>query len=880
MQHGILVRGGTKTEESDSNQNFSEKSSGDKMPETPSNATSAAKIGGTQDIQDVGADEKLDQKDRPKSQPEQQQQQERRPGFVIRHTSDMLHNLVERSAVVVPESVTLRQLIMQRSQDYAQDLMSKSDAINDNGKVKLPKPQKVLHYLAPKIPAIKHSPDVNLRIQTARSDIDPGVAACLIGAVAHVCEVYDKEVLKKNRQLEEESQQDNSLEPSCTDIVKDRRFEQLVECLVCGINVQKRKREYMTQHLDSKKSKQDENGGGGSSSNDIEEILEGEQVEVAEGLNIRDMCRAAWGLAVLGAHHHGTLGNTKVMDLLIALSLRIRELLLSRMQLLRQGDLMEDLLGPEDGSLRQTPEQRLDELAEELAEDAASAMWTFACVRACTGMRSAPLFETCCSILCQDPVDLRRRAQEAEIGTEQSTVGINDVVDRLARSEAEIVEEETSESENVTLAAQDDAVLQKDFPSTITKKTTLAQNKEAMIDWLSPNELTDVLWALAVHGHSDSNVREEIVLSETAAVLKEIAFDRLMELLKENCSLLEANSENDNIDDDDGGENQTSPEPSTEEYISNEGEAMTVEVVDAAALLASENAANEAVVTSVENLTSISPSGCLASGVRQVEVVDAAAILRSTTEQLESEFVTTAQRAIGPEEKEERGEIEEIYVDEEDTTAAEVLGSQLVSDGSSGGANDSTPSTLPAVDEEVTNSSEQLYFSPHDLCALAWAVTELRDSLRFQIVDLVIDIFARLGEDSLETLAGADLANLAWAIARHSNDARPWSSESQNADTLPLTIWIVRRALIVSGGDPSEPEFSQHVHVLDPFQPPELSRLMWAVASTVSAKTDKEIDRYSEVDELAINALVAASAKISELSPEDLVCAAAPFDPV
>ena len=96
------------------------------------------------------------------------------------------------------KSVALRQLISQRANDYLTDLMSKrreqqqqpsSSSNSHKKKKKLPHPKKVLHYLAPKIPAIKHSPDVNLKIQTARYDIDSGVAACLIGTLARVCEV-------------------------------------------------------------------------------------------------------------------------------------------------------------------------------------------------------------------------------------------------------------------------------------------------------------------------------------------------------------------------------------------------------------------------------------------------------------------------------------------------------------------------------------------------------------------------------------------------------------------------------------------------------------------------------------------------------------------
>ena len=116
-------------------------------------------------------------------------------------------------------------------------------------------------------------------------------------------------------------------------VTTDRRFEQLVECVISGVNVKKRKAESLQRQLDKSTDEL---------SIDIAEVLDEEDVQVDEGLDIRDSCRAAWGISVLGAHHLETMGGEKVKDVLLALSLRIRELLLARLQLLRQDDILSD----------------------------------------------------------------------------------------------------------------------------------------------------------------------------------------------------------------------------------------------------------------------------------------------------------------------------------------------------------------------------------------------------------------------------------------------------------------------------------------------------------------------------------------------------------
>ena len=182
-----------------------------------------------------------------------------------------------------------------------------------------------------------------------------------------------------------------------------------------------------------------------SEARDIEEVLDEEDAEIVDGLSVQDACRAAWGIAVLAGFHTETFSDVATEDILTALSLHARELLLARLLLLREGETQR-----EDNDGTWTLVERLDQDAEELAQDAAAAMWTFACVKACTGVRSVPLFETCCTILCQNPVDLREHAREDKEGLDGSNFQVNDVIDKLERSEIDHFSTESTDETNAT----------------------------------------------------------------------------------------------------------------------------------------------------------------------------------------------------------------------------------------------------------------------------------------------------------------------------------------------------------------------------------------------------------------------------------------------
>jgi hypothetical protein len=610
-----------------------------------------------------------------------------------------------------------------------------------------------------------------------------------------------------------------------SDIVKDRRFQQLVECVLCGVDVRKRREE-------TERKKVEEEVEEAGELRDIEEVLDEEDIKIDEGLSVQDACRAAWGIAILGGFHTESFSEVATEDILTALSLRSRELLLARLQLLRQGDTQKQA---EDGTLI----ERLDQDADELAEDAASAMWVFACVKACTGIRSIPLFEACCSILCQNPDELRERAQAAKEGLDGSNFEANDVLERLARSEIDDSFNETAMQAISTTTCETRDVL-----------------KDALLDWLTPNEVTDVLWALALHGSPiDSDSKEETALSETAAAFREIAFDRLVTGLHCDMDIIEQVKRNgmdspslrpEIIKTDEGYWSDGSDAARNTEGGS-QGEKL-VEVVNASTLLASSALTETQVVKTIDNISVKDDHEGVTKGQLQMETE----VHMAST--VASPYETTMQSVQTMETGEPSAHSEISIV----------------------GQNAPFP---PDSRMSALLRSGKLSFSPHDLCSIAWVVTDLRDPLRFLIVDLITRMFASFGKESLTGLPMGDLSNLVWGMARSATQNRGMSwTEYSETPSATVTQWATECALTklrLDGDFLKENDAESAVRcMLKEFQPPELGRLMWSLCFSVAANLDpfaqnKERDVASS--RLAMLALLTAGSNLSIFSTEDLV---------
>lgn len=373
-----------------------------------------------------------------------------------------------------------------------------TDEDSTSANLKIPStPLKLLQQIAPKLRPIQRSPDYLLKIRSASPE-DAGLAAYAIGVIAGATDLFEKHHRthrKSNKEGEDSSSSSSDI--FVEDMVKNRRWEQIVECVLCGVDVKKRMRELNTL-LDTKNNESEHDK---SPDRSIENDSSSEEYDIIEGLNVADASRAAWGLAILGVHHYvETLGGETPHDILTALSLRSRDILNT------QWEKLSDISsGYSNMAIESSLMDEWDQSQKKIARDASRSMWAFACVKACTGMRSDYLLATCCDILSGNLIsekDLKKRKLEEE-----------DVLDRLAK----IVEEDNldgmeyfkepettssldtnevsgSQRKNVT-NSESKQDLKNEIPSHSSKSNTSLSN------YLKPTDLANVIWSLAVHNN-------------------------------------------------------------------------------------------------------------------------------------------------------------------------------------------------------------------------------------------------------------------------------------------------------------------------------------------------------------------------------------------
>jgi len=758
-----------------------------------------------------------------------------------RYGPEVICDILKNHGDVNEESLELRKKIVSRANDYLAEL-------HDETIKRPPSPLKVLHKMAPKIPAIKHSPDILLRIQTARGDIDSGVAASLIATMARLCTEYDNKTGKSVGK----------------DIIKDRRFEQLVECVNCGVDVRKRRVE--AQKLMA---------GGDDAEIDMEDLLDEGNIKINEGISVLDACRAAWGISMLGGYHLESFGGQRATDILIALSLRNREQLLARLQMQRHGEVRAN-------NPSQSLEEDFDFDSGTIAKDVASSIWTFACVKASTGLRTVPLFEACCSILCQNPAALRERelTKKSEDLDEQK---VQDVIDKLAQSDESEGMKEENDNKDIDSGVDDD------------------DDRDALIHWLSPNEVSDIMWAVAVHGRTDdSGSKQEMNLSETATALSEIAFDVIEDALKrdllaikasknkaetdKDCKVIEHHNETtevlkkEYVKQDNGAVvevvdaaallseeptdslDETSMEEEEEErsvlkkgYVKQDNGAV-VEVVDAAALL-SEEPTDSLDETSMEERSVLKKEYVKQDNGAVVEVVDAAALLsEEPTDSLDETSMDEEQRTVSPITE----NVQEVYVVNGDALIASERQDQEVEV--------DTEVVYTKTTSAYSTKALDIQFSNSDLCSIAWAATDLKDSLRNIFVDLITEILAQQGSHSMMSLHGGDLSNLAWAIARRTSFTGYIPDEKTVSRLLDIFEWITIRSL-------SFVEQKNGNDLLHYFQAPEIGRMMWSLAISLSKLSPHTADRRkvrASFHKFALISLQTAAHQSSMFGTEDL----------
>jgi hypothetical protein len=664
-----------------------------------------------------------------------------------------------------------------------------------------------------------------------------------------------------------------------------------------------------------------------------------EDVQVDEGLSIRDACRAAWGLATLGVFRtQTTMADTNVSDILVALSLRIRELLLARIQALRQDDLFDGCYQENDErshgndarmnmnpnvdlatsrTNRITIEERIWSMAEEIAEDAATAMWTFACVRAVSGdilvdadrsSYTAPLMKVCIFLLCHDPIQLRRQAQEEVVLDQtvdgdtglallqrhratgrrlsrntQQIIGSNDVVERLAR--AEEVEKEDEQYGVTTIGAlESQTALERQVSSHLESSP-----KQALLDWLSPSEIADVMWSLATNGQRDgstvpSSSRVEQGLSEAASALCSIAFDRLLAFARQDLETVQEAANKLRKRKLLGGvipvHEHSEPFKEVGPLEPTAEEARTDCRVDVSS--ATPNAGEVSVMMECITIRNAEEGGIGAKEI--VHVVDAASLLASEAQKsavvrngIELEHGPPSRRPPSLLQKDEivenstftspdKGSEGEVAV-----TSAPLLASEaerrsspiMTSIGQLAMNMDGTE-ILITKEEVLRYIQGELLFSMHNLCTMTWAATALRDSLRCSVTTVVSQLIVELGKTSLDDCSGADLSNLAWALAKCS---------TEGTQPIPgcrvVATWIAEQ-VYKEGGSMQDTVIERARHIQTKLQPPQLSRLLWSISCSLS--DDREFYKDLEAPgKLALAGLLAAANNLNFYRTEDLV---------
>lgn len=292
---------------------------------------------------------------------------------------------------------------------------------------------KLIHSIAPKIPAIRHSPDVTLRIRATVSDPDPGIAACLIAAGGKLVESLSPKDKEKAREH----------------VSKDRRFEQALECILCGINEESEKKFFEAESLSDD-----------AQFNHVDETIAN---TLGDGLSLRDCCRAAYGLSSL-CDYESSIGQERVSNCLLVLMRRVYCLL--RLEFHR---IVTSEVEHRD---EMNIDTYLSKSCRRLAENTLLALWSFLKSQM-TSSSLRPLLDFCSTALCLDPLQLRKRYQE-----KSDSLGANDVVDRL------VADADESEGQST-------------------------EQRDVLVDWLTGEEIVDTVHALARDGSQEGVSEDE-----------------------------------------------------------------------------------------------------------------------------------------------------------------------------------------------------------------------------------------------------------------------------------------------------------------------------------------------------------------------------------
>ena len=699
-----------------------------------------------------------------------------KPSSPLADLSNQLHEILLRHRIHSYEErkevAKLRDLILERCEEYMDDIRLHATG---ETKKKPRHPRKLLHFLAPKIPAIKQSPDITLRIKSAKADLDGSVAAYAIGSIACMTELFDQHTSTlESRDSEGESKDDNDEDEedaekseslASGDIVSDRRLEQLTECVLSSVDAKG-----IIQKIDKK--------------DDTEKHLEeiSTSLDPTDSLSVQDTAYTAFGLALLGARDLGKLGGYKPSEVFSILSLHCRDVLLAKEKQMKSKDF---------------------EAVQDVVHDVSTALWAFSCVKSICGYRSDDLFDTCCSILLLQESDLKQFVAEAD-----------ELEDKEAESGDSALGNSTIESEttaNVTDVKSTEHIL----PITI---------ESAIMNCLGHRELINSLWALAIHGSSDNKAlhwtEDTSSSSQTASETPEVLADLLLERI--GCLL---GDEIGRLSEEGGEEGQGNAFSSSNSFDNQNSDAESRDSFN-------DNQGNSTSINGVQEMLCDDKEA--GDGTQEdgevIQVISAAAILEEEARQRQDDSKSAKQKRKSAQKSDDNNEDETAPEATKEEEEEEMMEPQNDTNESNDGAQKEEHAILAERTHGDTASLPQSQLSFNDMCSIAWAATELGREASVDIVWRITILFCYSRED-VTAVGGTALSNLAWAIAKN--------LEASNGSKLKPHIktivdWIAESSLEILS---KQPRYLSKTATGKCFQPPELSRLLWSLSLIQSAET-------------------------------------------
>ena len=755
----------------------------------------------------------------------------------------------------------LRDLVLERCEEYIDELRLRHEKNLKKDKKKRPHhPEKVLHFLAPKIPAIKQSPDFTLRIKSAKAELDGSIAAYMIGSIACLVEMHELVLSESIGTGADDPNNANEERPdgtSAKSLLSDRRLEQLVECVLCGIDTEgdMRELEEFEQATSSSDSGVSDPGGKIATRS------------TTKGLSVMDASFAAFGLSLLDIEEGQLLSGLSPGEILSSLSLHCRARLLATEQHLRR-----------DKSAAQAD-------LDSIAHDTATALWAFACVKSNTGEYSDSLFDAGASILVFD--------ESALLESKQEEVAMEDIVDRLAAASEDTV---GFSSPDHIIAESDDATAS--IPrTTVDSETSVLRDKNKfademkngstlLLDRLSQTQAINTLWALAIHGSNDNQALHRKSDSDSSSNFSSVESENFVDLLLGRVATI-LQAEKDRLMDTPTVINQISGRDDENVIDTSEGQTASAEDwsgsdtqngdVHMGAKTASEtetllkehsgiDVEGEAVTSEVrEDIrdTEVETNqdgakvvdGSIDDAGETIQVMSAAAILEAEARQIEKNH----------RESDELVKISQDSADHDISLVETMNATAMVQTEMEQNSEDHSEVILDKVAlihencERVDNGDEApssvLSLSAKDLCSIAWSATELNRPSSSDIIANAIILLQSFSEEAFLVMDGSALSNIAWAIAK--------SSEASQGN-------IVDTSLIYNIADIALKQLRARQ---DTFQPPELSRLLWSIAVIESSSRGilSGISyRNHTFSKLAILALSIADANLPIFSVEDL----------